>query len=137
VPPVTPDPAASADGLDARTDRPWRQLSALLVGLEGLTPLVLAVAYLLELVRGDAGVLRNALMLVALLVVLGGGLLAVAVALLRGRRGARAPSLTWQLLMLPISSYVWTGGRPAVAVAVVVVALLAAVASLKATAADF
>lgn len=68
------------------------------VGLEALVLVGVGVVYLVALVRsGTADPLFAALTLV-LAVGLGVGLLACARGLLQGRRWARAPVITWQLL---------------------------------------
>jgi hypothetical protein len=116
--------------------RPWRRLGAGLAVLESLPLIGLAGLYLGELVTSRATVVRNAVMLVVLLGAVGVGLLVVARGLLAGRRWARSPAVTWQILLLAIAWYVVSSGHLLAGVGVVAVAVVTAVAAVRGTPAE-
>lgn len=89
---------------------------------------------MVQLVRGQAVVLRNGASVVLLFLVLAGGLAVLAWGLGRGRRGARTASLVWQLmLLLAVVPALWQAGRAPVAVGVAALAVLSGYASVRAT----
>ena len=113
--------------------RSWARLAAGLVLLEAVPALAAAVAFLVELVTSSATVARNVAMLAVVLAVLGAGLVVVGRGLLAGRRWARSPALTWQVLLLAVAWYVVSAGRAVAGVLVAAVAVLTAVAAVRAT----
>jgi hypothetical protein len=117
----------------SRAGRPWRRVAASLVLAEAVLLLAAALGYLVELVTATATVARNVLMLVVLLGLIGGGLLVVARGLVRGRRWARSPAVTWQALLLAVAWYVVSAGRVLPGVLVAVVAVVTAVAAVRGT----
>jgi hypothetical protein len=116
-----------------RAGRPWRRLAAGLVLAEAVLVLAAALVYLVELVTARATVARNVLMLVVLLGLIGGGLLVVARGLLRGRRWARSPAVTWQALLVAVAWYVVSAGRVVPGLVVAVVAVVTAVGAVRGT----
>jgi hypothetical protein len=124
---------SSATDLTPVDRRPWRRLGAGLALLESLPLLGLALLYLGELVTSRATVVRNAVMLVVLLGAAGVGLLVVARGLLAGRRWARSPAVTWQILLLAVAWYVVTAGHLLTGLGVVLVAVATAVAAVRGT----
>jgi hypothetical protein len=101
-----------------------------LVAVEALAFLGLGVAFVVDLTRGNAD-LPAATVFLALFAVGVAALLGVAArALWRGRRWARSPVMTWQILLV-VMSVGWLGVEASVwAVAVTVVAVLVAVGLL-------
>jgi hypothetical protein len=113
--------------------RSWRRLAAGLVLVEAGAALVGAGIYLVELLTATATVLRNVLMLVILFGLIGLGLLLVGRGLLGGRRWARSPAVTWQVLLLAVAWYVQSAGHLLAGLAVAVLAVVAAVAAVRGT----
>jgi hypothetical protein len=106
---------------------PALRAAGVLVALQGVVVLAAAVFYLVEALVSDASSLVNVAMAVVLFLLMGGGLLLVARDLVRRRRWARAPAVTWEVICLPIAygladSGRWYIGLPVAAVAVVVLA---------------
>jgi hypothetical protein len=108
-------------------------MGAGLVLVEAGAALVGAGIYLVELLTATATVRRNVAMLVVLLGLLGAGLLLVARGLLAGRRWARSPAVTWQVLLLAVAWYVVSAGHLLPGVALAAVAVVAAVAAVLGT----
>ena len=81
-----------------------------LVALEAALLLGVAAVYAVRAVAGLADPLLVALVTAALAVVIGGFLLLASRGLWRGRRWARAPVVTWQLLQLAVSVQAVGGG---------------------------
>lgn len=109
-----------------------------LVGLEAALLLAVAVIYVARAVTvsGEPGV---AFVTAALAAVIGGFLVFACRGLWRGRRWARAPVVTWQLLQLAVTAPVvtgplWWGGASLVAASVVVLVALFSPAVVRATA---
>lgn len=99
-----------------------------LVALEALLLLGVAATYVARAVLGLAEAPVVALVTAALAAVIGGFLVLASHALWRGRRWARAPVVTWQLLQLAVSAQALVGGvvaGGAVLVAVSVAVLVA------------
>ena len=93
-----------------------------MVGLQGVVVLAFAVFYVLEQSRAFS---RFNVLASAGLFVLGGvGLLVVARALLHGRRWARSPALTWQVICLPVAYGLFQSGRWYIALPLAVSAAL-------------
>jgi len=117
--------AGDVGGIDAvGTSRPPRAVLLAAVGVlaEGVVGLVVAVLLI------TAGVGVSVWGFVALI---GAGLVAVAVALIRGQRGARGPALVAQLITLGCAFYAAVpSGRPEWGVPVALAALLVLVALL-------
>jgi hypothetical protein len=113
--------------------RSWRRVAAGLVLVEAGAALVGAGIYLVELLTATATVRRNVAMLVVLLGLLGIGLLLVARGVLSGRRWARSPAVTWQVLLLAVAWYVVSAGHLLAGVVLAVVAVVAAVAAVRGT----
>jgi len=84
-----------------------------MVGLQGVVVLAFAVFYVLEQSRAFSAF--NVLASAGLFVLAGVGLLLVARALLRGRRWARSPALTWQIIWLPVAYGLFQSGRWSIA----------------------
>ena len=127
------------EGVDDAADlasvngRPWRRLAAGLTLLEALPALGLAALYLGELVTSRATVVRNAIMLFVMLGAVGVWLVLVARGLLAGRRWARSPAVTWQILLLAVAWYVVQSGHLLAGLGVVAVAVVTAVAAVRGT----
>jgi hypothetical protein len=77
-------------------------LGAALVGIQGLIGVVIGVAFMIGGVVGGPSDAMDAQMIGGLTLLMGAGLLLAARALLRRRRAARAPALSWQLIMLGV-----------------------------------
>ena len=101
--------------------------------LEAVLALGAASIYLIELLTATARVPRNVVMLVVLLGGMGAGLVLVSRGLLRGRRWARSPAVTWQALLVAVGWYVISSGHVLAGVGVGAVAVLAAVAAVRGT----
>jgi hypothetical protein len=127
-----PSPPVAADAAADR-ERVWRRLGAGLVLLEAVPALGAGVVYLGEVLTARATVARNVVMLGVLLAGLGIGLLLVSRGLLAGRRWARSPAVTWQLLLLAVAWYVVSAGHVLAGVVVAAVALVTAVAAVRGT----
>jgi hypothetical protein len=110
----------------------WRLLAGLLLALEALPALGASVVLGIELARSEVVVVRNAVMLAGMLLAIGLGLLLLARALLHGRSGARSPAITWQVLLVAVGCYVFAAPHRLSGVAVIAVAVLTAVAVLRA-----
>lgn len=95
-----------------------------LLGAQALALAGVGVLGAVELLRGAAA--DTAAGVVTVLVALGAGafLLTCARALWVGRRWARAPAVTWQLLQLAVALPAARGDAPAVGIALVVVSLV-------------
>ena len=130
-----PPPSAAADAAPA-AQRSWRRLAAALVLVEGVLALGGAAVYLAELLTANATVARNVVMLVLILAGLGIGLLFVSRGLLAGRRWARSPAVTWQILLIAVAWYVVSAGRVFAGVVVAAVAVLTALAAVRGTPVD-
>ena len=114
-------PAPETPAEHAPTDRP-RALTALLVGvaLEALALAVGGVLVLVELVTGRAQSVGVSLFLVAFALGVATLLVASARGLLQGRRWARSPVATWQILQVVVTvSSLQVGVTPWVVVALV------------------
>ena len=112
----------------ARTRTP-RLVATALVVLEAVALIGLALFLVVELFVADAAEPGGAVGLAALTLVGALGLLLCARGVVAGRRWARAPTLTWQLLQLSIAvpaatSDRWYLGVPAVLAALVVAGLM-------------
>lgn len=110
------------------------RLAAVVVCLQGLVGLGYAVA-LVALAAGGTERVTDVLGEAAYFVVLGGGVLAVGIALLLGHRWARTPALVVQVLLIGVAWYA-TGpsGRPEYGVPVGLVCLATGAALLGARA---
>jgi len=99
------------------------RIAAAVVCLQGLLGVLFAVALLVR-AFGGASRVADVLGEAGYFAVLGGAVLAVGVALLRGRRWARTPALVVQLLLLGVAWYAaGPSGRPEYGVPVGVVCL--------------
>jgi len=103
----TPDLVAPRGGYRpgvSRSDAPARPRALLVVvaavGVEAAAMIGVVVLYLVELVLGRAADARGAVATTVLAVFVGAGLVLAARGLLAGRRWARAPILTWQLVQV-------------------------------------
>lgn len=117
--------ASTAPGAADDAATPASRVAGGLVALQGVVVLAAAVFYLVEAVVSDAASLLNVAMSVLLFLVMGAGLLVVARHLVRRRRWARAPAVTWEVICLPVAyglveSGRWYIGLPVAAVAGVV-----------------
>ncbi|WNG94188.1 hypothetical protein [Mycobacterium sp. ITM-2016-00318] len=108
---------------------PVRQAAAL-VALEGAAGLLAAVVYVLSGFGGSDDPGMNKFGTAAWFAIIGGAVLAAALALWTGRRWGRGVAVFAQLLLLPMSWYIavgshqWLYGIPVGIVALVVLALL-------------
>ncbi len=100
----------------------WALVAAAALALQGVVVLAFAVYYVLETSRAFSTF--NVLGSAGLFVVVGVGLLLVARGLAAGRRWARAPALTWQIVCLPVALGLAQSGRWYVGVPVAVSAVL-------------
>jgi hypothetical protein len=110
---------------------PSSRVAGLLVGVQGVVVLAAAVFYLVEALVSDATSFLNVAMGVVLFVLTGAGLLLVARHLVRRRRWARAPAITWEVICLPVAYGLVEAGRWAIGLAVGAVAIAALVAVLR------
>ena len=104
------------------------------VCLQGALAVVFALALVWRAIDGaerPGQVLGQA----AYFVIIGGGVLAVGIALLRGHRGARSPAIVVQVLLLGVAWYtIGPSGRPEYGVPIGLVCLAACGALLSAKA---
>lgn len=106
-----------------------------LVLLEALPALAGVVVFAVELAgaAGGAVVVRNVVLLAVLLLVVAVGLALVARGLLAGRRWARSPAVTWQLLLVAVGGYVFAAPHRIAGAAILALAVATIVAVVKAT----
>ncbi|MFI7586687.1 hypothetical protein ACIB24_06380 [Spongisporangium articulatum] len=119
-----PEPEAGVPAGDAAVSVALRRVVAALVVLEAL--LLLAGVVALALSADSA----NVVVMIVVGLALAGGLAAAAVGALQGRRWARGPILTWQLVQGGIAlsvvfSPTWWVGVPLLAISVVTAVLVA------------
>lgn len=102
------------------------------VALEGATSIGIALVILVRELVGAGDAVIGGFALAGIFAVLGGGTAAAGVALARGRRGGRAPSVIVQIILTPVvwslltaSGIAWAGVLLGVAVLVVVVGAFA------------
>lgn len=112
------------------------RIAGSLVALQGLLVLAAAVFYLVEALVSDASSLLNVAMAVVLFLLMGGGLLLVARDLVRRRRWARAPAVTWEVICLPVAYGLADSGRWYLGLPVAIVALIVLAAVLTSQPAD-
>src|SRR4051794_28231361 len=105
------DAADLAPDLAPGDRRAWRRVAAALTLLEAVPLLGVAVLFLGEVVTSRATVVRNAILLFVMLGAIGVALVLVARGLLAGRRWARSPAVTWQILLLAVAWYVVSAGH--------------------------
>ncbi|MEU9022631.1 hypothetical protein [Actinomadura sp. NPDC048394] len=114
------------------TDRPITvRAAAALEGAEGLGAVAFGVYTGVETASGAAVDPVSAIGVTVLALAGGLGMLACARGLLRGAQGSRAPTVLTQLFALPVAWSLWQSDRPAIAVPMGVVAVLALVAVLS------
>jgi hypothetical protein len=109
------------------------------VVLEAALLLVVAGVYVARVLSGVSGEPGVAFVTAVLAAVIGGFLVFASRGLWRGRRWARAPIVTWQLLQIAVAAPavagpVWWGGAALVVAGVVVLVALLTPAVVKATA---
>lgn len=93
--------------------------AGLLVGLQGLTGLGFAVALLVRAIGGGSTEGNNVFGEAGYFAVLGGGVVAVGVALVLGKQWARSPAVVVELLLFGVAWYaVGPSGRPEIGVPV-------------------
>jgi len=97
--------------------------------------LIVAVIFIVREALGHKEVAISGYGTAMWFVVIGGSVFAGGIALIRGKRWGRAISLMAQILLLPVSYYLYTSGLPAIGIpvailAVVLLALLFAPASV-------
>jgi hypothetical protein len=112
------------------------KVAGLLLGLQGVVVLAAAVFWLVEAFVSQATSLLNVVMAVLLFALVGAGLLLVARDLVRRRRWARAPAVTWEVICLPVAYGLFQSGRWYVGLPLAVVALAVLVAVLGSSSAD-
>jgi hypothetical protein len=115
---------------------PVSKVAGLLLGLQGVVVLAAAVFWLVEALVSEAASLLNVVMAVLLFALVGAGLLLVARDLVRRRRWARAPAVTWEVICLPVAYGLFQSGRWYVGLPLAVVALAVLVAVLGSSSAD-
>ena len=115
---------------------PVSRVAGLLVGLQGAVVAAAAVFWLVEAFVSEATSLLNVVMAVLLFALVGAGLLLVARDLVRRRRWARAPAVTWEVICLPVAYGQFQSGRWYVGLPLAVVALAVLVAVLGSSSAD-
>jgi hypothetical protein len=115
---------------------PVSKVAGLLLGLQGVVVLAAAVFWLVEAFVSQATSLLNVVMAVLLFALVGAGLLLVARDLVRRRRWARAPAVTWEVICLPVAYGLFQSGRWYVGLPLAVVALAVLVAVLGSSSAD-
>jgi hypothetical protein len=99
--------------------------AGILVGLQGLAGVGFAVALLVRALGGASTVGNNIYGEAAYFVVLGGGVVAVGVALFLGRRGARGPAVVVELLLIGVAWYAFgPSGRPEIGAPVGILCLV-------------
>jgi hypothetical protein len=126
-----------SDRLDASApSTPVSRLAGSLVGVQGAVVLAGAVLWLVEGFVSDATSVLNVVMSVLLFTLMGAGLLLVARGIVRRRRWARAPAVTWEVICLPVAYGLFQSGRWYVGLPLAVVALLVLVGVLGSSAAD-
>ncbi|WP_202125891.1 hypothetical protein [Actinomadura physcomitrii] len=114
------------------TDRPITvRAAAALEGAEGLGAVAFGVYTGVETASGAAVDPVSAIGVTVLALAGGAGMLACVRGLLRGAQGSRAPTVLTQLFALPVAWSLWQSERPAIAVPMGVVAVLALVAVLS------
>ncbi|QKG25714.1 hypothetical protein [Actinomadura verrucosospora] len=114
------------------TDRPITvRAAAALEGAEGLGAVAFGVYTGVETAAGAAVDPVSAIGVTVLSLAGGLGMLACARGLLRGAQGSRAPTVLTQLFALPVAWSLWQSERPAIAVPMGIVAVLALVAVLS------
>jgi hypothetical protein len=110
------------------------RIAAAVVCLQGLLGVLFAVALVVRATDGAERV-TDVLGEAAYFAVLGGGVLAVGIALLRGNRWARSPALVVQILLIGVAWYAaGPSGRPEYGVPIGLVCLAVAGALLTARA---
>lgn len=114
-----PQPTAADD--DAAFS--WPGVAGAMVGLQAVVVLAFAVFYLVE--AGGGFSTFNVLASAGMFVLVGAGLALVARGLLAGRRWARSPALTWQIVCLPVAFGLVQSGRWYVGVPLGISGLLA------------
>jgi hypothetical protein len=115
---------------------PVSRVAGLLLGLQGVVVLAAAVLWLVEAFVSEASSLLNVVMAMLLFALLGAGLLLVARDLVRRRRWARAPAVTWEVICLPVAYGLVQSDRWYVGLPLAVVALAVLVAVLGSSSAD-
>lgn len=78
-------------------------VAGLLTAVEGLVALVIAVVVAVRELLGMGDQVVSGYALAAVFAVLGGGVLASGVALARGQRGGRAPTVIMQVVLAPVA----------------------------------
>ncbi|GAB22052.1 hypothetical protein GOPIP_021_00100 [Gordonia polyisoprenivorans NBRC 16320 = JCM 10675] len=99
-------------------------MAGALTTLEGVVALVIAVVLVVRGLTEDRHDAFNGIGTALWLAIIFGGVLAGGVALLVGRRWGRAISLVAQILLLPVSYYLFTSHQPWFAVPLAVLALI-------------
>jgi hypothetical protein len=127
---------ADIEGIDHAPATPAARVAGLLVAVQGVVVLAAAVFYLVEAVVSDATSVRNVAMGALLFLLMGAGLLLVARDLVRRRRWARAPAVTWEVICLPVAYGLVQSGRWYVGLPVAVVAAVVLAAVLSSHPAD-
>lgn len=92
--------------------------------------LVMAVMSVVSAVTGSASTTTRALTEAAMLVVLGGAVLALVVGLVRAKSLAKTPTLLWNAMLVPIGFSLMDGGAAALGIATVIVAVVTFVVAL-------
>lgn len=96
-----------------------------LVGLQGLTGIVFAIALLVRALDGGSTEGNNVFGEAGYFAVLGGGVVAVGVALVLGKHWARSPAVVVELLLLGVAWYAaGPSGRPEIGVPVGVLSVI-------------
>lgn len=118
------DPATGTDAAD--TDRPATpiRVAGALTTLEGVLALIVAAVLVIRGLTEDRHDAFNGIGTALWLAIIFGGVLAGGVALVTGRRWGRAISVVAQILLLPVSYYLFTSHQPLWAVPLGLLALI-------------
>lgn len=107
--------------------------AGVLVGLQGLVGVVFAVAVLVRAFGGGSTPGNNLYGQAAYFVVIGGGVLAVGIALVLGKTWARSPAVVAEIILLGVAWYaIGPSGRPELGLPVAVLAVLVLVLLFRA-----
>lgn len=114
----------------------WRDLAAVVSGVQALALLGFVVFYLWELTQGASDDAVLVVMSALLILVFAVGIGALARGWWRGDNWPNTPTVVWNLLLLPVSWSLFQAGRGVVALVLAAVAVLGIVSAARADTAD-
>jgi hypothetical protein len=123
------DPRADGGGAGRSLER---SVAAAVCGIEGLVLAGWCVFYLWEIVQGGSSDTGRAVMSTLLILVFAVALGLLTRAWVRGAAWPSTPTVVWNVLLLPVSWSLLTGGRAAIGVLVGLVAVVGVVAAARA-----